>query len=499
MAESTGEAPGTAAPVPPELQAIFDRLRAAASDGSPGYRERLATLDALLAGIRARIPDIAAAANADYGGRSRHETLIAEVYLTVSNIKYTRRRLKRWMRPQRRPVSWPFKPARARVLCQPLGVVGILAPWNYPFYLAMMPLIAALAAGNRALLKPSEVTPRTAQLLGELIAESLDPDVAAVVHGGPEVGAACCRLPFDHLFFTGSTQVGRSVLRAASEHLTPATLELGGKSPAILSDRFPLRTFVERLAAGKLFNAGQTCVAPDYVLAPAGVVSSLIAELQRAVAEFYPSIADNPDYTAVVNQRHYDRLRGYVEDAARRGARLVELHPEAGAEAGASSAARRKFPPTLVLDPSDDMLVMQEEIFGPILPVRPYETLDEAIAYVNARPHPLALYYFDTDRRRIRRVLERTLSGTVCVNDTVIQTAQDALPFGGVGASGMGTYHGREGFETFSHRRAVLYQSRLQLFGAVRPPYGRRAGRIIRLMLGREGAAAFDAGPPREG
>lgn len=465
--------------IPERLKALFQRQRAATrEEGPPPYGVRRSQLDRLRDAIQTRVPQVVEAIAGDYGCRSSHETLLSEVHLTLSQLRHTRKNLRRWMRPRRRAVSWPFLPGRARITYQPLGAVGIISPWNYPFYLAMMPFLGALAAGNSILLKPSEITPRTAELLRELVEANFRPEVAAVVTGGPEVGRAFARLPFDHLLFTGSTMVGRSVLQAASGNLTPVTLELGGKSPAILGEGFPISTFAQRVVAGKLFNAGQTCIAPDYVLAPSGQIDRLVESLKAAASDYYPTLAGNPDYTSIISENHYRRLQCHVEDARKKGARVIEVNP-----GGEDLAAVRKFAPAIILDAREDTTVMQEEIFGPILPVQPYGTLQDAIRYVNERPRPLALYYFDNDRGRIRHVIEHTCSGGVCINDTVVQAAQDSLPFGGVGPSGMGTYHGREGFETFSHAKSVFLQSRYTLSALLRPPYGRTADRLLRVLV----------------
>lgn len=466
--------------IPEALHEVFLKQHEASRASPPlSCEERRLRLGRLAEAIRSLSPRIVQALDEDYGSRSAYETLLTEVHLTLSQARYIRRRVHRWMRPRRCPVSLPFWPAGARVVYQPLGVVGIVAPWNYPFHLALMPFLAALAAGNRIILKPSEVTPRTAGLLEELVNSTFEPEWAAVVTGGAEVGKALSRLPFDGLFFTGSAAVGRSVLEAASRHLVPVTLELGGKSPAILGPGYSIEKFAERVIAGKLFNAGQTCIAPDYLLVPPGSVEPLLEALEAAISRMYPTLLENPDYTAIIHDRHYRRLEHLVLEAAEKGATIREVSP--AREQGL--AGRRKFPPTLVVGATDDMALMQEEIFGPVLPVRVTGSLEEAIRYVNSRPRPLALYYFDTDRCRIRHVLESTCSGGVCINDTVIQAAQDALPFGGVGLSGMGAYHGRKGFETFSHARSVLHQARWSPAGLLRPPYGRLARRLLRILV----------------
>jgi coniferyl-aldehyde dehydrogenase len=385
------------------------------------------------------------------------------------------------MEPEDRETSFVFMPATCQLLRQPLGVVGIISPWNYPVQLALAPLVAAIAAGNRAMLKPSELVPETAELLHDLIAETFPADQIRVVTGGGEVGAEFAKLPFDHLVFTGSTRVGKLVMRAAAENLVPVTLELGGKSPTIVGTDFNTKVAAERIMAGKAFNAGQTCVAPDYVMVPAATRDAFVLACKTSIAKMYPTLEKNPDYTSIVNDKHYARVRAYVDDAKTRGAKVVELNP-AGEALGPES---RKIAPTLVLEPTDDMLCMEEEIFGPVLPVRTYEKLDDAIAYVNAHPRPLALYYFGHDGRSIDRVLSQTISGGVTINETMLHVVQDDLPFGGVGPSGMGHYHAREGFETFSKKKPVFRQARINTTGFLRPPYGKMVDRLLSVLVGR--------------
>ncbi len=461
------------------LAAIHARLRgAAARDPNPGWRARDARLVALERLLRENTTAIAEAIRGDFGNRSLHETQLLELFPSFEAIRHARRHLKSWMRPERRAVSMWFLPGRARVLHQPLGVVGVIVPWNYPLLLAVGPLVAALAAGNRAMVKMSEYTPATAELFARLIAKYFADDEVAVVQGDAEVAQAFSRLPFGHILFTGSTKVGYSVMRAAAENLTPVTLELGGKSPAILGPEYPLEKFAERVMVGKTMNAGQTCIAPDYVLVPAGQAREFIAAARKVVDACYPDILHTPDYSSIVSERHYRRLLGLVEDARGQGAEVVPL--SAAAE---PDAAMRRVPPVAMLNVSDAMQAMQEEIFGPILPVVGYRDLDEAIRYVNARPNPLALYYFDHDRGRIDHVLAQTLSGGVTINDTLLHIAQDSLPFGGVGESGKGHYHGFEGFEAFSKKKAVFFQSRLNGMGLFKPPYGKVFERMVNLLI----------------
>jgi acyl-CoA reductase-like NAD-dependent aldehyde dehydrogenase len=380
------------------------------------------------------------------------------------------------MRPERKPVSMWFQFGRARVVRQPLGVVGIMVPWNFPLLLAVGPLVAALAAGNRVMLKISEFSTTFGQLFAKLVAGRFAEDHVTVVNGGIDVGQAFAAQPFDHLLFTGNTSVGREVMLAAAVHLTPVTLELGGKSPAIISPGFSVDAAARRIIWGKCLNAGQSCIAPDYVLLPAGQEQTFIAAAQEEVRRFYPAGAASHDYSAIVNGRHYQRLMNTLADAIAKGASPIPLSD------GQSESARR-FPPIVLLHVTDDMLVMQDEIFGPLLPLIPYTHFDDALALVTERPRPLALYFFDRDRRRIERVLESTIAGGVTVNDTMLHFAQENLPFGGIGPSGIGHYHGEDGFLTFSKRKGVFLQSRCNAVGLLKPPYGSCAERVIKLML----------------
>jgi len=440
----------------------------------PDLEQRLQWLEALHEVIASHQQALVEAISADFGNRSADETLLAEVMPSLHGIRHAKRHLARWMKPSRRRVGLAFQPASARVLYQPLGVVGIIVPWNYPLYLAIGPLIGALAAGNRALLKMSESAPATGRLLRDLLGQVFAEHEVAVVLGDVETGKQFTRLPFDHLLFTGSTEVGRQVMQSAAANLTPVTLELGGKSPAIVAADVPLEQAAERIAFGKTLNAGQTCVAPDYVLVPQQRLEAFVEAYRLAVQRFFPQLTDNPDYTSIINERQLLRLEGYLADARARGALLLPLFDE---------GQGRRLPHHILLDVNDDMQVMQDEIFGPLLPVLPYASLDEAIAYVNARPRPLALYFFGYDRAEQQQVLERTHSGGVCLNDTLLHVAQDDLPFGGIGASGMGHYHGHEGFLTFSKAKAVFSKPRFNASRLIYPPYGGRLQRLIRQLF----------------
>ena len=460
------------------LEEAFDSLRRAASlFGGLDEAQRLEALASLKALLRDNASTLAAAIDRDFRARSHAETQLLEIFPALESIRHARRHLSRWMRPRRVATSPWFRPGTSHLVPQPLGVVGIVVPWNYPVYLAVAPLVGAIAAGNRCLVKMPEAAPTVAALFAQLVAERFAPDVLSVVTGDAQLAREFVALPFDHLLFTGSTAVGREVMRAAAANLTPVTLELGGKSPAIVGRGIDVAVAATRILHGKCLNAGQTCIAPDYVLVPADRVDAFVEAARQAVARMYPGLRDNRDYTAIVDARHRARLAGYLDEARRQGARVLEINP-----ASESFEDSPKLPPTLVLDAPDGLRLMKDEIFGPILPVVPYETVDEAIAYVNARPRPLALYVFDHDERTIRQVLERTVSGGVTVNETLLHVAQEALPFGGVGPSGMGEYHGEAGFERFAKRKAVFRQSRFNAMRWLRPPYGRRFDSLLRFL-----------------
>ena len=397
----------------------------------------------------------------------------------VHAINYQCRNLRRWMRPERRHVPLHFQPGRAWVKYQPLGVIGIMSPWNYPLQLALLPLATAIAAGNRAMIKPSEYMPATAALMSRMLRESFAEDQVAVITGDAEVGRAFSALPFDHLVFTGSTPVGRAVMRAASENLVPVTLELGGKSPAIVEPGHPIDHAATSIAYGKLANGGQICIAPDYALVPEGEVDAFVKAYDAAVRALYPAGPTSDNYTSIVNDRHYARLMGLLGDARAKGAKVIEV----GIDPGEATRRKNNLPPTVVLGVTDDMAIMQEEIFGPLLPVVPYESIDDAIRYVNARPRPLALYFFGADGANRQNVLERTTSGNVTINNTLMHYPQEDLPFGGVGPSGMGAYHGIEGFKSLSHAKGVFQQGRWNMSGMLRPPFGPVANLILKFML----------------
>ncbi|WP_460710286.1 coniferyl aldehyde dehydrogenase [Lysobacter terrae] len=463
-----------------ELAPTLQRLRQAWLKRRPDYAQRRDDLRRLRKAFHARLDDMAAAVSADFGHRSTHESLLADGMTVLTELDHMLANLRRWMKPQRRGVGWRLWPASAQVRHVPLGVVGVIGPWNYPVNISLVPLATAIAAGNHVYLKPSEYNPRTNQFLRELLADVFPDDRVAVALGGADVASAFAALPFDHIMFTGSTAVGRKIMAAAAPNLTPVTLELGGKSPAVIGSDAPMDTTAARLATGKLFNGGQTCIAPDYVLVPESRRDELVQALRREVASRYPDLENSADYTTIINENNYRRLRGYLDDARGRGVDvvpLVALKDEQGAQ------AKRLLPPTLVIEPGDDAKVMQDEIFGPILPIKTYRRFDEVIDYINAHDRPLALYHFGHDQAEIERLLGNTVAGGVCINETLLQYACSNLPFGGVGASGMGQYHGHDGFVTFSKAMPVLRQSRWTLSDRLKPPYSGFPAKIIKLLL----------------
>ena len=459
-----------AAPVSAEqlATALAAMQQAHLAEGPASLELRRDRLDRAIALLLDNREEIVAAVSADFGNRSREQTLLSDIAGSVASLKHCREHLAEWMQAESHPA--PFPGCEARVDYQPLGVVGVISPWNFPIVLAFGPLASIFAAGNRAMLKPSELTPRTSVLIAELIARYFDENELSTVLGSAEVGALFSAQPFDHLIFTGGTAVGRHIMRAAADNLVPVTLELGGKSPVLVSRSADLATVVQRVMTVKTFNAGQICLAPDYVLLPEESLGEFVAEAVRFVSGMYPTLRNNPDYTSMINPRNFDRLQGYLADARAKGARLVEINP---AQEDLSDRETRKIAPTLVLDVTDEMQLLREEIFGPLLPIKTYRDFSTAIDYVNAQPRPLAAYYFGEDAGERRQVLERTASGALVVNDVMSHVLFEELPFGGVGHSGMGAYHGVYGFRTFSHAKAVVVQSPIGESNlAMRAPYG---------------------------
>ena len=466
--------------IPPEFSQCFERQRAAyLANPEPSYEQRRSDLDALARLLKDNRERLVEAICRDYGNRSEFETLFAEFLVVLESIADAAKHLKRWMKPQRRHIDMLMFPlARNRVVPQPLGVVGVIVPWNFPLNLSFVPLAAIFAAGNRAMVKMSENSRHLAALLIELSPKYLPADKLAFFDDGGGRGPGFSSLPFDHLLFTGSGTTGRAVMANAARNLTPVTLELGGKSPAIVGPDFSIEKAAERIMWVKMLNAGQICTNVDYVFLPEGKQDEFAQHCQRLVAERYPDL-NGPDFTSIIDQRSFDRLHATLEDARGKGARIVNLAPNQ-----APDAAKRKFAPHLVLGVTDDMLVAQREIFGPILPVLTYRSEQDVAKYVNAHDRPLAIYPFTHDRQLQDFYVSRVMSGGVSVNDPLLHVAQHDLPFGGVGASGMGHYHGREGFDTFSKLRPVFYQGP---FSAVQkmfqPPYAKGPMKLMNLLI----------------
>jgi len=421
---------------------------------------------------------------ADFGNRSPHQSMITDIAGTVNFGKYCLKHMDKWSRPEKRHVQFPLGllGAKAEVRYEPKGVVGILSPWNFPVNLSFGPLMQIFAAGNRAMIKPSEFTEKTSLLTKELVEEYFTPDECAVFTGGPEVAAAFSEMPFDHLIFTGSTATGRKVMESAAKNLVPVTLELGGKSPVFLGESADFAKAGERVALGKMLNAGQICLAPDYLYVPESKQDEAIHGVWQGTANMYPTLLDNEDYASVVTDRHFDRLQELVADARDKGAEVIEVNP--GNEDFSNTNAR-KMPLTILKNVNDDMRAMQEEIFGPVLPVKTYRHIDEAIDYVNDHDRPLGLYFFGQDSDEREKVLSRTISGGVTVNDVIFHVSMEDLPFGGVGPSGMGSYHGVEGFREFSHARSIYTQPKIDVakLGGFKPPYGPATEKAVKTMM----------------
>lgn len=458
------------------IRVILDRQKKTHIKEGPVSAER--RIDWLTRAIELLVQhkdEIADAMLSDFGHRSRDQSMLTDVFGSIEALKHARKHLRGWMRPEKRT---PTKPlgllgARAEVRFQPKGTIGVISPWNFPVNLTFTPLAGIFAAGNRVMIKPSEYTPATSELMARMFRSAYDETEAAVVTGGPAVGEAFSKQPFDHLLFTGATSIAYHVMRAAAENLVPLTLELGGKSPTIIGKGADMTKAVGRVMTGKTMNAGQICLAPDYVFVADGQTDRFVAAAEASVAQMYPTLKDNPDYTSIINQRHYDRLQGYVADAKAKGATVVEINP---AKEDFTQQPYHKIPPTLILNPTDDMKVMQDEIFGPILPVKTYGSFDEVLGYVNDHARPLGLYYFGNDAEEKERVLERTTSGGVTLNDVIMHVSMEDLPFGGVGPSGMGAYHGVDGFRAFSYAKAVYSQTGIDVaaMAGLKPPYGEK-------------------------
>ncbi len=462
-----------------DLNTIFETQKAAFDKATnPNWAQRKANLKKLGAAINANEAAFQKAISEDFGNRAYVETTVAEVMVIQGGISHALKHTRKWMQTRKAPTAMQFKPGSNKIVPQPLGVVGIISPWNYPLQLAVMPLIAALGAGNRVMIKPSEYTPRLSQLLKDVLGEIFSDDEVHVAVGGVEVAQAFSSLPFDHLLFTGSTNVGRIVAQAAAKNLTPVTLELGGKSPTIIDESADMATSVARIANGKLLNAGQTCVAPDYVLMPSSKIDAFSEAMITQAETFYPEVAGNEQYTSIIADNHYARLQDLLEDAENKGAKIRT----AGDDDKQQLAKERRIPLTIVTDTTPDMKIMQEEIFGPLLPVVPSESLDDALDFVQKRERPLALYWFGKNKKKENKVLNESISGGVSINDVAWHVIQEDIPFGGVGPSGMGAYHGEAGFNTFSHLKGVFTQSRFSQGKMLHPPYGPKTEKMLKLM-----------------
>ena len=444
--------------------------------------DRIARLIALLVKYEGEIIEAIAQ---DFSARPKEVTQIADIGAAIGSLKYARENISKWTKNSTRKTSPSLLGligAKAYVQYQPKGVVGVISPWNFPVFLAFGPLGQILAAGNRAMIKPSELTPKTSELMKSMIESAFAPDEIAVITGGVEIGQEFSALPFDHLLYTGSTNVGRHIMAAAAKNLVPVTLELGGKSPVIVSRTADLDLVAARVANGKSMNAGQICLAPDYLLVPQENIGKMVDSLVATVSKMHPKIIDSEEYTAIINNRHFERIKGLVEDARSKGAQIIEINP---ANEDFARQNTRKMPITLVLNPTDDMKIMQDEIFGPLLPIKTYQNFGETIDYVNSNERPLALYYFGNDEAELSRAMNETTSGGVTINDVIFHIAMEELPFGGIGASGMGAYHGHEGFLTFSHAKSTYSQLKKDIgpLKLMRPPYGKGIADYIRGMI----------------
>ena len=464
------------------LNEILEKQKKAhLTEGSLSVETRKEWIDRCIALLIKYQNEIAEAISEDFGHRSTESSLLADVAGSIGSLKSAKENIKKWVKPEKRKVTpsiLGLLGAKLRLEYQPLGTVGVISPWNFPVTLTFGPLGSIFAAGNRAMIKPSEFTPKTSELMKKMFEEAFSEEEVAVFTGGPDLGEAFSSLPFDHLLFTGATSIAKHVMRAASENLVPVTLELGGKSPVIISKKSNFEVSVNRVMAGKTMNAGQICLAPDYVFIPKDKKEEFISQSKKVVTDMYPSLKDNPDYTSVINQRHYDRLQGYVEEAKEKGFEVIEINPS---NEDFSQQAHHKIPPTLIVDPDDSLSVMKEEIFGPILSVKTYDSIKDTVDYINSKDRPLGLYYFGDDKEEMQNVLENTTSGGVTINDVVFHVGQDNAPFGGVGPSGTGSYHGVEGFKNFSHTKTIYTQSKFDgLFGLFRPPFGSKAKSAIK-------------------
>lgn len=465
-----------------EMQAVLAEQKQAALQSLPvTAAERTDRLNRLIALLLDNSKALIDAMSEDFGHRSAEQSWMTDIIPPIKAAKHGRKHMGKWMKPEKRPLDFPLGllGARSQVEYQPKGVIGVIVPWNFPVQLTYGALVGAFTAGNRAMVKASEFTPVTSDLMAELAGKYFARDELFFVTGGPEVGQAFSKLAFDHIIFTGGGGVGRHIMRAAADNLTPVTLELGGKSPVIVGRSADMKAAAGRVALGKTLNAGQICLAPDYMMVPRESEDELVANFTRSVTEMYPTMVANPDYTSIINARHRERLQSYLDDASEKGGQVIEINP-AGEDFASSNG--NKMPVYIVRNANEDMKVMQEEIFGPIMPVMTYENVDDAIGYVNDHDRPLGLYYFGQDGNEQRKVLDQTVSGGATVNDVLFHVTSEDLPFGGVGPSGMGSYHGIEGFRTFSHAKSVYSQPKINVskLAGLLPPYGKATQTAIK-------------------
>ena len=477
-------------PLENDIETVMEGVLAAQradflQEGAVSVETRIDRLDRGIDALVRYADQLSEAVNSDFSCRPREITLLTDVGASITPMKHARKHLRKWMKGQKRPTVFPLNllGGRSRIEYQPLGVVGIISPWNFPVSMVFAPLSGALAAGNRAMIKPSEFTPATSAVLETMIKDAYNPNEVAIFTGGPEVGEAFSKLALDHLLFTGATSVARHIMAAAARNLVPVTLELGGKSPVIISRSADIEKSMDRIMLGKTMNAGQICLAPDYLLVPEEKLHEVIAAAQKSVANMYPKLLDNEQYTSVVNERHYQRLTGYLAEAEERGVKTIAINP--AGEDFSQQQGTHKIPPTLVPEPPEDLKVLQEEIFGPLLPIRTYREFGETIDYINSKPRPLAAYYFGTDAAEQQAAETRTTSGGMCINDVIMHIMQEDLPFGGVGPSGMGSYHGLEGFRTFSHAKSIYRQTNMNIgkLSGILPPYGKATEKSINMQV----------------
>jgi len=469
-----------------QMQAVLEAQRADyLNEGVVSAETRIDRIDRGIDALIKYQSQLVEALNTDFSCRPREVSLLTDVGAGMAPMKHARKHLRKWMKTEKRSTIFPLNllGGRSRIEYQPLGVVGVIAPWNFPVNMVFSPLAQVLAAGNRAMIKPSEFTPATSAVIADMVKEAYNTNEVAVFPGGPEVGQAFSGLAFDHMIFTGATSIARHIMAAAARNLVPVTLELGGKSPVIISRSADIQKTLGRVMVGKTLNAGQICLAPDYLLVPEEKLNEVIDAAQQAVSSMYPTLLDNDQYTSMINERHFQRLNGYLAEAEERGQKVIPINP--AGEDFSQQQGTHKIPPTLIPEPADDLKMMEEELFGPLLPIRTYQNFEETIDYINSKPRPLAAYYFGSDKQEETAVLQRTTSGGVCINDVIMHVMQEELPFGGVGPSGMGAYHGFKGFQTFSHAKSVYRQANINVakLGGMLPPYSKTTESTIKMQL----------------